>query len=472
MPNDPNPSEQRRSDERLTSWKSIGAFFERDERTVRRWEVERGLPVHRVPGAGRGGVYAYTGELTEWLKTADTAGDLTSSEDGRAVEPEISSVHQGSEARTAWASRRTLLILGLAAAAVILLAGTFFGYRRFHGKVSSVAAAMPVGLKPSASPEAQDLYLRGLYHWNKRTPQDLNQAVDNFTQAIVRDPNYAPAYAGLANCYNLLREYTLMPANEAYPRAMAAAQRAIALDDSLAEAHNSLAFVDFYWSWDEAGAEHEFRRAIELDPNSAAAHHWYATFLMVLGREPEALEQIEEARKLDPESSAILADKGLILFSAGQRAQSIALLKHIEATEPTFLSPHAYLAVIDLQIRDYQDYLLEFGHTAELLHDQNGLKIVAAGKRGFATAGGPGMLRAVLPVEERLYGEGMFPAYELATTYCLLGDKQRALNLLKVSVDKREARDVALRVDENLDSLHDEPAFRELLARVGLPPIT
>ena len=194
-----------------------------------------------------------------------------------------------------------------------------------------------------------------------QAPESLNRALDDFTQSIVRDSNYAPAYVGLANCYNLLREYTLMPATEAYPRAMAAAKRTIVLDDSLAEAHNSLAFVDFYWSWDAPGAEQEFQRAIALDPNSVVAHHWYATFLMALGRSQDALAEIEKARKLDPKSSPILADKRLILFLAGQTNQAIGLLKQIETTEPAFLSPHAYLAEAELDAKDYKDYLSEPG---------------------------------------------------------------------------------------------------------------
>ena len=111
----------------------------------------------------------------------------------------------------------------------------------------------------------------------------MNKSVDYFTQAIVHDPNYAPAYVGLANSYNLLREYTLMPASEAYPRALAAARRAVELDDQSSEAHASLAFALYYGTWDAAGAEREFRRAIELNPNSAVAHHWYATYLATLG---------------------------------------------------------------------------------------------------------------------------------------------------------------------------------------------
>jgi Tfp pilus assembly protein PilF len=129
-----------------------------------------------------------------------------------------------------------------------------------------------------------------------------------------------------------------MPPDEAYPRAMAAAKRAIAVDDSLSGAHRSLAFADFYWSWDVAGAQREFKRALALDPKSAIAHHWYATFLVHLGRSPESLEEIEKAQKLDPMSTPILADKGLILFYDGQTEQAVALLKQLETTEPDFLS--------------------------------------------------------------------------------------------------------------------------------------
>ncbi len=334
------------TDHRLNSWKSIGAFFERDERTVRRWEAERGLPVHRVPGAGRSGVYAYTSELLEWLKTADARESLQElSPDSVQPEgvgpPPLPAVPATRSVSHAISRRRLSAILLFCAALGIVAAIFLFGRHPHLALRPSAAPHLPVGLKPAANREAQDLYLQGLYHWNKRTVNDLNRAVDEFTQSIVHDPNYAPAYVGLANCYNLLREYSLMPPTEAYPRAIAAAQHAIALDDSLSEAHNSLAFADFYWSWDAQGAQREFRRAIDLDPSSPLAHHWYATFLMVLGRFDESVTEIENARKLDPKSSAILADEGLVLFAAGRGTEGIALLKELETTEPDFLSPHS-----------------------------------------------------------------------------------------------------------------------------------
>jgi len=460
-------------DRRLNSWKAIGAFFDRDERTVRRWEIERGLPVHRVPGAGRSGVYAYSNELSEWLKTADLPPAEAQPETPQTPTPTAAVTHSVPAVSTTKSeSQRNSRVLLLVAACLLLLAASPIVYRKYFSSRATASAAPPKGTKPAANPEAQEFYLQGLYHWNKRTPEDLHQAVDDFTQSIVHDPNYAPAYAGLANCYNLLREYTLMPPSEAFPRAIAAAQRAIALDDSLADAHNSLAFADFYWSWDRTSAEREFRRAIELDPNSIVAHHWYATFLMVLGRSDEALAEIQKARELDPRSSAIVADKGLILFLAGKKDQAVSLLQNLESSDPSFLSPHRYLFVIALATGDYKNFLPEFRKTAVLLHDSDQLAIADAADQGFAASGGPGMLRAMLTIQQRLHAQGKLPAFDLAATYCLLGDQEHALRLLQISVENHEALVVALRVDKYFETLHNNPAFQKLVVQAGLPPLT
>ena len=167
----------------------------------------------------------------------------------------------------------------------------------------------------SSNTQAQEFYLKGRYFWSRRTPKGhVTQAIDYFTQAIVQGPGNAEAYVGLADCYNLLREFGVMPAAEAYPRALAAAQRAVRLDDTSAQAHNSLAFPTFWWLWKAATAEREFSRALQLNPDLVRAHHWYATYLMALHRFPDAIDQIDQAQRLDA-SSALLADKGYLLWS-------------------------------------------------------------------------------------------------------------------------------------------------------------
>jgi tetratricopeptide (TPR) repeat protein len=478
---------------RLDTWKEIGAFFGRDERTVKRWEITRGLPVHRVPGGGRANVYANTEELLEWLKGKNVAAEpeqvpnpaadsvvVASSEgqhtdaqpysDSSSVDRRVGRRRRSAE-RNGGSSPRwrdaLFVVVALAIAAALSMVIVTRRNSSLHAARTGSAPATP----HIVDPEAKQFYLKGIFYFNKRTPETLNQAVDYFTQAVVRDPQYAEAYVGLADCYNLLREYSVMPATEAYPRAQAAAERAIALDDSLSGAHSSLAFVNFYWSWDIPGAQREFARAIELDPKSVRAHHWYATFLLALGRLPESLQEIERAQQLDPMSASILADKGLILFHNGQKEQAITLLKQIESTEPDFLSPHNYLAIIYFTQGDYRQYLVEARKAATLLHDERRLAIVEASEKGFASGGSRGMLNAMLKEQISLHEKGQESSYSLAGTYAALGQKKEALDNLENSYQKREPEVVSIRIDPWLDNLHDEARYRGILAKIGLPPV-
>jgi len=440
---------------RLDSWKEIAAFFARDERTVKRWEKERGLPVHRLPGTAKAGVFAYSDELSAWLTPPGPEGAPESAAVGVPAEAPApaGTAPPLREFRVRWGTIAALASVALAAGAIAL-----------NYPLASRQAAAHV-----ANPEAEDLYLKGRYHWNKRTPDDLNQAVDLFTQAIVRDPGYAKAYAGLADTYNLLREFSLMPSNEAFSRSLAAARRAVDLDGGLADAHNSLAFALFYGAWDFTLAEREFLRAIELDPKYATAYHWYANALQCLGRFDEALAKIARARQLDPNSASILADRGFILYLAGRPVEAIALLKQVAADDPGFQSPHAYLAFIYLSCGEYPKYLAEARVRAQLAHDTDGLAVVAAGEKGLADGGGNGLLQATLQAQKSLYLADRLPAYSVARTAALLGRKPEALEYLHAALDKHDMTLVALAVDPFFACLHGEARFAELEARVGLP---
>jgi len=212
---------------------------------------------------------------------------------------------------------------------LIAVPGAYFAWSRFrkgpqpqskiaaeihasNGHESSRSNSQPVSSPKSA--EAHDLYLKGLYFWNKRTVPGFHQAIDYFQQATTIDPNYAPAYAGLANSFTLLTAYTSASATLYIPRARAAASRALELDDGLAEAHAALALIAQNQDWDWQTSEKEFRRAIELNPNYGTAHHWYAEHLMWLGRFDDALSESERARQLDPLSLIIATDYGAILY--------------------------------------------------------------------------------------------------------------------------------------------------------------
>ena len=475
-----NTSSSQITNHRLDSWKEIAAFFGRDERTVRRWEKERGLPAYRVPGGERGCVFAYTDELREWLQ--GRANELEDAKPGAirvvGASEEIEGTPPASESskspavlaqvldiRPAPASPHVSfasIAIWLAPLVVVaaLIAVLWFNHREARYK-NVLAASHP----PNA--EAQELYLKGEYHWTKRTPEDLNKAVDYFTQSIVKDPSYAEAYVGLANCYNLLREFSVMPPDEAFPRALAAAQKAVELDDTSAGAHNSLAFVTYYWGWDPATAEREYKRALELDPNFAQGHHWYATFLLTAGRFPEALDQIEQARKLDPSSTTIQADKGFILFSAGHKSEAFALLKQLESTDPALATTHRYLAGSYFDRKDYENFFAESKQAAQLRHDDAALAIVTAAERGFAAGGVKGMRESTIPVRKEMVDRDLSSAYELAATCALVGKKEAALRYLHVAYEKREAALLYLYRDPDFSTVRNDLVYKEITERVG-----
>ncbi|MFY9978199.1 MAG: tetratricopeptide repeat protein [Candidatus Sulfotelmatobacter sp.] len=316
----------------------------------------------------------------------------------------------------------------------------------------------------SSNTQAQEFYLKGRYFWSRRTPEDLTQAIDYFTQAIVRDPGNAEAYVGLADCYNLLREFGVMPAAEAYPRALAAAQRAVQLDDTSAQAHNSLAFATFWWLWKAATAEREFKRALQLNPDLVRAHHWYATYLMALHRFPDAIDQIDQAQRLEPASTALLADKGYLLWSAGRHSEGLALLKQLETTDPSLSSTHYYLARIAWEQRDYAKAVAEWRTVAELRHDLAGLALADARAEGFSSGGPRGMLQAQLPLQKAAVDGGGGNAYDLAVSYAALGRTRDALTYLQLAFDRREAG--LLTSDPPIPALQNDSEYRRLMARV------
>jgi tetratricopeptide (TPR) repeat protein len=487
-----NRSSPQTTNHRLDSWKQIAAFFGRDERTVRRWEKERGLPAHRVPGGERGGVFAYPDELREWLK--GRAGELEAAEsetiravgasgeiEGAPASEHMRVPHPSAHFAEGWenparppaptlelrpppAPPKTSvarIVVWLAPLVVVgFIVALSFSHRETRYK-NALAAPHP----PNA--EAQELYLKGEYHWTKRTPEDLNKAVDYFTQSIVKDPSYAQAYVGLANCYNLLREFSVMPPDEAYPRALAAAQKAVELDDTSPGAHSSLAFATFFWNWDPATADHEHKRALELDPNFVQGHHWYATFLLTSGRFPEALDQIEQARKLDPSSTTIQADKGLILFYAGRKSEAFALLKQLESTDSALATTHGYLAQIYFDRKDYENFFAESKQAAQLRHDEAALAIANAAERGFAAGGLNGMRESMIPVQKEIVDRDLGSAYDLAATYALLGKKEEALRYLQTAYERRETGLLYLSRNPDFNPLHDNLVYKEITERVG-----
>lgn len=394
--------------ERLVGWKAIGRHLGRDARTAQRWAETRDLPVQYAPGGARRTVFAHVRALDDWLHGA-TADDADTHEDAAAIDAAAIDSAKASTAKTSH-KRRWPLVMAVVAA---LAAGTAFYVNQ-----------------PSATPAnstAQTLYSNGLYSWSQRTPISLARAQDSFTRAIVADPQFAPAYAGLANVYNLLREFSAMPDAVAYPRAKAAALRAIALDDRLASAHAALAFVAFYGEGDTASALREFERAISLEPDAALNHHWYANALAAIGKLDQALHEIDRAAALDPASTAIRADRGMILHNRGDTVAAKAVLQALIEADPNARSAYAYLAQIALENGDDAAYITNERRSARLKQDSAEIARINRAELGLKLSGRRGMLTAMRDDTAAIVAQTGHGYYALAVSEMRLGN-QRAVD--------------------------------------------
>jgi len=464
---------------RLENWKEIAAFFNRDERTVRRWEHQRGLPIHRVPGGERNLVFAYQDELEHWLagrvppRRAEPVPASPVLPDVAVVPLPVAraEVDQGTKRFAFPPAVRAHWRL----ATVIVLSCAVFGFAairmRDAGSVdlSRESADFSQSARPrhEPSPEVRDLYLTGVYHLGTRQANGFTRAIQYFTEATIRDPEYAAAYAKLADAYNTISQFTLMPADEAYPRAKAAAERAIALDPDLAEAYASLAFTEFYWSRNFPRSQELFERAIALDPSSAQTRHWYALTLMHSGRFDIPLREIAKAQELNPESRVILANKALILFHAGHDAEAITILRQLADAEPNLRAPPEYLATIYLSQQRYQDFLREYRIAAEMTKNDARIAIAAAAEEGLHTGDGRSLLEAMLAEQKRQYARDSEPAYKVAGTAALLGDNDAALQYLEDSMRRQEQDILGIFIDPAFKGMHHLAQFRQLIERVG-----
>jgi serine/threonine-protein kinase len=312
--------------------------------------------------------------------------------------------------------------------------------------------------------EAYQLYLRGRYHWNKRTPEAMLRGIEYFKQSLEKDPDYALAYAGLADCYALLGEYGRMPIKESAPLAKAAAQKAVVLDDSLAEAHTSLAAAHEY-EWDWAAAEKEYRRALEMNPNYATAHHWYGVYLSSLARFPEAEPHLKKALELDPLSLIINTGLGRMYCGARRYDEAIDQLKTTLEIEPNFAEAHFQLALAYEGKRKYEKAAAAFQKAAELFPDATMRGWVAREK---ALAGKPEEARKILAELQGLSKQQYVSPYMIAIIYAALGDREQAFEWLERVYEDRSYYVVWLKVDPIWDTSLADPRFQDLLRRVGL----
>jgi TolB-like protein/Tfp pilus assembly protein PilF len=593
--------------QRLGSWKEIAAFFGCDERTLRRWEKERGLPIHRPPGGAGGRVFAYTAELSAWL-TSPRNG----SESIPVATPEVSeqkaatsriayidgsSPEEGSISAeiSAEPARQSGLwkMVGLAAVAILIVASlgvallyhspdpdsvavlpftttggdantdylgdgfteslignlahvpklkvksrnSVFLYKgkevdtrkvgvdlgvsalvtgriqqsgdeidltaeltdvrdntelwgqHYHGMASdlillqqrvagdiaeqlrskmSVSEKQQVTRQGTQDPEAYQLYLKGLYEWNKRTALDLASAISFFNQAIAKDPHYALAYSGLADAYAVLPNFGGTP-SEDFTKSNVAARRALELDPTLAHPHAVLGENEMQYDWDFAGGEAEFKKAFELDPNDATAHQWYADNLsMIGGRDQEALAEINRARQLDPLSPVITRVMGSVLVMGRQFDQAIAVCSKLTTDDPNFAIGHDCLAYAYWGKRMYPQVIQEWKLNAQLNGDPHDAQLVQAMDQGFRSGGWNGALLKGIDVFKVQRKTTYVPGWKIARFYADAGDKEQAFQWLDTSYREHDWLLMGLKTHFPFDPIRDDPRFAELEKKVGL----
>jgi TolB-like protein/DNA-binding winged helix-turn-helix (wHTH) protein/Tfp pilus assembly protein PilF len=312
------------------------------------------------------------------------------------------------------------------------------------------------------NPEAYELYLRGRYFWNKRAEETVKKSLDYFEQAIRRDPGSALAYAGLADSYIILGSYEYLPPKEAYPKAKAAAQRALEIDRTLAEAHASLGRFGIEYDWDWSASEEEYKRAIELNPNYATAHHWYADYLAWVGRHNESLVEIERARQLDPLSLIINTVVAISLSYARRYDEAIEQFHRTLEIDSNFAVAHLYLADAYAQTSHFPEAIAEAQKAVSL--SGAAPVFVADLARVYAVAGNRAAANRLLKdVLRRSY----VPKYHVAMVHIALGKHQEALDWLDKAAEDRSPQLVLLKVDPGLDPLRSDPRFQDLLRRMN-----
>ena len=327
---------------------------------------------------------------------------------------------------------------------------------------TALAAASPA----PKSYEAFDLYLQGRYFWNKRTVDGFRRSVDCFERAIAKDPGYARAYAGLADSYTLMASYYVGPESEFIPKARSAALKALDLDNSLAEAHTSLALIAQNYDWDWQTAEREFRHAIDLDANYATGHHWYAEHLAFQGRFDESFYEMERARQLDPLSLIIQSDNAVFLYFARQYDRAIEQFRAVSAVEPGFSRAHV-ITLAYVQRGRFDQALAEIESWS---HEEKRDWVWTWSEQAYVHGRAGQQEEARRALQKLLHYDHSHPLDPMILVRPFIGvdDKEQAFTLLEKSFAERSHALVALKVDPVYDPLRADPRFDDLLRRVGL----
>ncbi|HEV2828419.1 MAG TPA: winged helix-turn-helix domain-containing protein [Pyrinomonadaceae bacterium] len=319
--------------------------------------------------------------------------------------------------------------------------------------------------------EAYRLYLKGRNAWNKRTREGMEQGIEYFQQAITADPNYAAAYAGLADCYNMQVIYGVHEPKEGFPKAKAAAVKALEIDETLAEAHTSLAFIKFRWDRDRVEAEREFLLAIKHKPTYAPAHQWYSSYLVALERFDEAIAEAKRTSELEPLSFTASSHLGWILYLSGRNDEAIAQCTRILSLDPTSFPARRYLGLAYEQKGMYRQAIDEF---QKGLNVSGSPLILALLGHAYAASGKTKEARQVIgdlhDLSESSEARRYVSPYTVAAIHAGLNDKDQAFKWLEQAYEERDVWLMNLKVDPVFAKLRSDKRFQDLLTRAGLRP--
>lgn len=321
--------------------------------------------------------------------------------------------------------------------------------------------------------ESYRLYLKGRNAWNKRTPDGLQQGIDYFQQAINIDSNYAPAYAGLADCYNMQVIYGVNKPKDGFPQAKEAAVKALEIDETLAEAHTSLAFIKFRWDRDRVEAEREFQLAIRYKPTYAPAHQWYSSYLVALERFDEAIAEAKRTSELEPLSFTASSHLGWILYLSGKNDEAVAQCRKILNLDPNSFPARRYLGLAYEQKGMYPQAIEEFEKGVKISGSPLMLALLG---HAYAASGKKGEAQKVLADLQDLseMSEGAtrryVSPYTVAAIYAGLNDKDQAFKWLERAFEERDVWLMNLKVDPVFIKLRTDKRFQDLLTRAGLRP--
>jgi TolB-like protein/Flp pilus assembly protein TadD len=318
----------------------------------------------------------------------------------------------------------------------------------------------------TTSLDAYDAYLKGRHFWNQRTRESVRMAILHFQTAIQKDPRYALAYSGLADCYNVMSFYEILPPTTGMPKARAAANRALELDAAAGEAHASLADVLMHFDWDWPAAEREYKIAMSLNPECAKIYHWYANYLGFMGRDQEAVAAINRAEVLDPTSLPINVWKGVILHYIHDYPNAVAQYRKALELNPYFVWGHAFLGLAHEQAGQMKDAIFEFRKANALAGESATIKAMLG--HAYAVCGDKGRALGIIKQLKSTKEAGHLPLYDIAALYTALAETNDAIDCLYKAYKERNLRMGGLKRDPRFERLHSNPRFRELERRVGL----